>query len=580
VLLFAAIACFSFSNSFARTWYITSDGSGDAPTIQAGIDSAAVADTVLLANGTFTGDGNRDIEFGGKAITVCSASGDPDSCIIDCEGTYEVRHRGISFRSGEDSTSVLEAVTITNGYAPVEPPATSYYGGCVYCVSSSPKIVDCKFTFSHASGGGAVGCLEDAAPILRGCTATDNIGASAGAVYCRNSSPTIDGCTFTNNLGGYTGAVGCRDGSAPAIIDCVFSGNWADGDGALTAFNSSPTVINCLFENNYAVADGAGAFYSSASSSVLIDCRFVGNSAGIYPGGAVWITDFWAIGDTVTSILTNCTFSGNTAKYGGGLYAGAYYGRAKAVLTDCTFIGNSGGYSGGGIQFSPDFVATLTNCSFVGNSAQYGGGIKCRQGTRIVLENSIVAYSTNGGGVDADTLSAINITCTDIYGNTGGDWVGRISDQTGVNGNISLNPLFCDPEQQNLMLASLSPCLPSNNTCGVQMGAHGQGCGMPVGIEDRGPQNPRGLSLQNYPNPFNPNTTITYTVPAARVQLAIFDVQGRLVIVLREGYHEKGEYRILWDGHGRDGTPVAGGVYFVKLEAGGQSQNRKILLLK
>ena len=57
---------------------------GDFPTIQAGMDAAMNGDEVVVADGIYTGDGNRDLDFGGKLITVRSANG-PDNCIIDCE---------------------------------------------------------------------------------------------------------------------------------------------------------------------------------------------------------------------------------------------------------------------------------------------------------------------------------------------------------------------------------------------------------------------------------------------------------------------------------------------------------------
>ena len=56
----------------AATWRVPTD----APTIQAAIDAAADGDIIALADQTFTGPGNRDLSFAGKAITIGSASGD------------------------------------------------------------------------------------------------------------------------------------------------------------------------------------------------------------------------------------------------------------------------------------------------------------------------------------------------------------------------------------------------------------------------------------------------------------------------------------------------------------------------
>jgi hypothetical protein len=135
------------SPSSARTWYVKPDGTGDVPTIQAGIHGAATGDTVVLANGTFRGDGNRDIDYYGKAITVCSESDDPDLCIIDCEGSESDPHRGLYFHSAEGPNSVLEGVTVTNGP-----------GGGAYFDDSSPTIRHCVFVNNQygVSAGGSV----------------------------------------------------------------------------------------------------------------------------------------------------------------------------------------------------------------------------------------------------------------------------------------------------------------------------------------------------------------------------------------------------------------------------------------
>ena len=118
--------------------HVDDDGPADFATIQEGIDAAVDGDTVLVAPGIYRGDGNRDIDFKGKAITVCSEAG-PRTCIIDSQGSEADPHRGFHFHSGEESDSVLEGFTITGG----EPGRTNGSGGGIHCSNSSPSIRDC-----------------------------------------------------------------------------------------------------------------------------------------------------------------------------------------------------------------------------------------------------------------------------------------------------------------------------------------------------------------------------------------------------------------------------------------------------
>ncbi|MCK4303254.1 MAG: hypothetical protein KAY24_03355 [Candidatus Eisenbacteria sp.] len=89
----------------ATTYIVNPEGTGDFPTSQAAIDAVADGDIIELMNGTFIGDGNRDIDYLCKAITVRSQAGDPEACIIDCEGHWYEPHRAFSFHSDEDYTS-------------------------------------------------------------------------------------------------------------------------------------------------------------------------------------------------------------------------------------------------------------------------------------------------------------------------------------------------------------------------------------------------------------------------------------------------------------------------------------------
>ncbi len=120
------------------------DVPGTYPTIQDGIDAAVAGDTVLVADGTYSGDGNRDITFRGKAITVMSANG-PDTCIIECEGTAEENHRGFYFHQYENANAILEGFTIQGGFV-----SENYGGGAVMCEYSDPTIRHCAFSRQYS----------------------------------------------------------------------------------------------------------------------------------------------------------------------------------------------------------------------------------------------------------------------------------------------------------------------------------------------------------------------------------------------------------------------------------------------
>ena len=138
------------------TWYVDCGSScpgtgtqGDPfCTIQQGIDAAYDGDTVLVLDGTCTGDGNRDLNFGGKAITMISENG-PDNCIIDCQGTEVDPHRGFYFHREEGSDSILSGLTIINGYAPPYPFSWRPCGGAIYTGDSSPTITCCCIPYSN-----------------------------------------------------------------------------------------------------------------------------------------------------------------------------------------------------------------------------------------------------------------------------------------------------------------------------------------------------------------------------------------------------------------------------------------------
>jgi len=267
------------------------------PTIQAGINATnAAGDTVLVADGFYTGDGNRDIDYGGREITVRSASGDPELCVIDCQASLEDTHRGFIFQSGEGPGTRLEAVTITNGYIEGGPWPNGG-GGILTTNGSSPTIDQVIF-------------LNNTAPI------------GGGLFTWQDSSPTIANCQFVGNSAwtptywGHGGGAFLYN-SETDVTNCVFRGNSAGNGGGGLTLQRSPTSIKvsrCEFYDNYADQDGGAFnchFFDIDNRLELVDCTFARNTAAA--GGAVSVADSWCK-------LTNCTLTENTAnEWGGGV---------------------------------------------------------------------------------------------------------------------------------------------------------------------------------------------------------------------------------------------------------------------
>lgn len=101
--------------------------------------------------------------------------------------------------------------------------------------------------------------------------------------------------------------------------------------------------------------------------------------------------------------------------------------------------------------------------------------------------------------------------------------------------------------------------------------------------DDELPTLPESFKLKaNYPNPFNPSTTIAFTVGTkpAFARLVIYNLLGRKVRALVDGYFTPGEYRYTWDGRDDKGVEMGSGIYFYRLSIGGDSRTRKMLMLK
>ena len=86
---------------------------------------------------------------------------------------------------------------------------------------------------------------------------------------------------------------------------------------------------------------------------------------------------------------------------------------------------------------------------------------------------------------------------------------------------------------------------------------------------------------QNYPNPFNPSTQIEYSVPeSGHMTVAIYDVSGRLIQTLVNGFVESGYHSIVWDGRDSAGHTVSAGLYIYSLKGDHVAITRKMVMMK
>ena len=197
----------------------------DQPTIQAGIETAVDGDTVLVSDGTYTGEGNVNLDFKGKTITVKSVNG-AAATIIDCQNQ---NIRGFYFHSGETLSSFVDGFTITGGKATGVWP--NNIGGGIYCYKSSPTIINCIVTGNQASNGGGILCAESS-PDLVNCTITKNQAQkNGGGVYCsNNSSSRFINCTITNNQSEIGGGIYGFNNLSLTIINTIV---WEDSPQAI-----------------------------------------------------------------------------------------------------------------------------------------------------------------------------------------------------------------------------------------------------------------------------------------------------------------------------------------------------------
>lgn len=522
---------------FGDTILINPSGTGDYPTIQEAVVAAqAAGDTIILANGTFEGPGNRDIDFQGKDLTLRSATGNPDLSIINCEGSQSEPHIGLHIHLGE--TVVVEGITIRNAHTDTTLQGAVYIEGQESSANLTPfgdirsvngggghlQLLDSRVIATQGIGLLVLG--EGAAAETINCDFLNN--SESGAFWSMSSTMIgADSCRFNSN--GQSGVVSQPTGLGGIFINCEMIGNGGHGIFAWNYGSCGVRLYDCriaenvlwgcyarheanlkqgtIVEHNY-----EGGVWANHEGSAFAEDSIIRNNLG--PG-------IFAEGNGYCQ-LTRTQITGNQ---GIGLYV--YNGMgADGFISDCVIADNAGP----GIMFAysppsqlggpPPGDIQISGSDIVGN-ANDAIVLRLNRFENFQVSQSIIAFN---GGLDIADISqadfspkvldflerytpdfkeiyaptgqvmgVVDLACVDIFGNQS-DFSGAFAPFEGINGNFSADPLFCDAAGGNYTLNLESPCLPGNHPdeadC-CQIGALGSGCTGP---------NPHIAEISDIPN--------------------------------------------------------------------------------
>ena len=183
---------------------------------------------------------------------------------------------------------------------------------------------------------------------------------NGAAVFFRDGAFNANNCVFTNNFAhGDGGAIDAQ--GALSLANCVFSNNRAGGvGGAIDEWLGSSNISNCTFTNNTAVGEGGALYVSEHAVATATQSALSGNVGS--QGGA--ISTYGGLTVVNTELLNN-----SCAQLGG-----AIYNSGSATAIGCSINGNLGQTNGGGVYNAVDAILNMNDCYIANNTSEGAGG--------------------------------------------------------------------------------------------------------------------------------------------------------------------------------------------------------------
>jgi hypothetical protein len=222
------------------------------------------------------------------------------------------------------------------------------------------------------------------------------------------------------------------------------------GGGGIYCYNASPTISrnNIVFNivtNRPGIGNTGAAIWVRSGYPLVyknsIAYNSTPNTGGAISGGGV-------------ELLNNTIFN-NQAIWDGG----AIYLRATSIIKDNLIFSNQGGNSSSGI-----YLRGANNSVVVGNTLFRNSAILCGSNLdiqfcdNVVVYNNIICNGLNSPGIYFYQNTNITFKYNNVWNNSAGNYSG-LPDQTGTNGNISIDPLFVRPDANDFHLQPVSTCI-------------------------------------------------------------------------------------------------------------------------
>jgi parallel beta-helix repeat protein len=439
-----------------------------------------------------------------------------ENCIVNCEGDSLDPHRGFSFRTSEDTASVLQGFTIQNGYVLGDAPFGS--GGAIFCDASSPQIRGNRIVNNFASEeGGGIQCGGQAAPIISDNQIVDNLTNGFGAgIQCNNASPTIRGNTIEGNIAiSSGGGINCWMNAAPTIVGNVITDNQTIGGvgGGISSGSSSPSIEGNILRGNFSYDRGGGILCHN-SIAVIVGNIIMGNRSNNMGGGI-------ACGDSASVVLLHSILWEDSAGSGAEIFVDS----SSSIMVSYSDV--EGGWPGeGNIDVDPLFRDNSTGDYHLMATA-------CGD-----PDDSPCIDAAHPDSLDAqlDCDHGLGSTRCDI-----GAYGGR-----GNGPPVSVETPFDSYTRQIPLAFGLQQNYPNPFNPSTTIGLHLAGA---PGIKQH-------------------------------VQLTVYDLRGRRVKELVNSEFAPGTHKVHWDGRDERGRSVASGIYLYTLKAGEESFTRKMMVLK